>query len=715
MNLSTRYCAHCGAANPTDLPLCLACDQPLSEADFLATDLPARPLIMGRYRLLARLGTGGFGAVYRAEDTTLGRRMVAIKEMTRSGLKPTERAEATEAFQREAYLLAGLNHPNLPAIYDHFQEGGRWYLVMEFIEGQTLEAFLAQVPARRLPVNVALKIGLQLTNVLGYLHTQQPPIIFRDLKPPNVMLTATTHAYLIDFGIARLFKPGQAKDTLIIGTPGYLAPEGYGKAQTTPRSDIYSLGATLHHVLSGTDPTDRPFSFAPLQLPVPAPLQALIASMVQMDERDRPATMAEVQERLQQIEQGSAFAPPTTVLTMPGPAAPRPATEAAAEPPRFVSVAGTPGLPTLPASQGRIVVSRRSVAIGLGAVLAGGVFWALVHNSSAPQPPASVAPTSAPTFAETSVATPTPPPTPPPTPIASGTTVYHIYRGNNQPVLALAWSPLDGASIASASSDPTTQIWNATSLRVLVAHSGAATRLAWSPNGQYLATSGSPDEEILIWQAANGGNLLSYPIQAQDNLPALAWSSNSRLLAASDDPGVIHIWDALNGNQLINFGGSTNGVLALAWHPDGVRILSGSGNPNNTVYLWDTQAGAMLASYAGHLGGVSTLAWSPDGQFFASGSLDNTVRVWSINNGTPITVYSGHASLVSSVVWSPDGKRIASASSDTTVHLWDAATGGNVFIYRGHTAPVTSVDWSPKNNRVASGSIDTTVQIWEPL
>src|SRR5579885_462690 len=250
MNASTRYCAHCGAANPDDAATCFACSQPLSEAENLAADLPAKPHLKGRYHLLARLGAGGFGAVYRAEDTSLGNRMVAIKEMVQSGLKPAELTEATEAFQREAYLLAGLKHPNLPHIYDHFREAGRWYLVMDFIEGQTLEAILEQTPANRLPVNDVLKIGLQLANVLDYLHTTQPPIIFRDLKPANVMLTATGHVYLIDFGIARLFNPGQAKDTLIIGTPGYLAPEGYGKAQTTPRSDIYSLGATLHQLLS---------------------------------------------------------------------------------------------------------------------------------------------------------------------------------------------------------------------------------------------------------------------------------------------------------------------------------------------------------------------------------------------------------------------------------------------------------------------------------
>src|SRR5437763_5963833 len=110
-----------------------------------------------------------------------------------------------------------------------------------------------------------MEIGLLLCSVLEYLHTRQPPVIFRDLKPANVMLTTSGRVDLIDFGIARHFKPGRAKDTMPFGSPGYAAPEQYGKAQTTPRTDIYSLGVILHQLLTGDDPSLTPFCFAPLQ------------------------------------------------------------------------------------------------------------------------------------------------------------------------------------------------------------------------------------------------------------------------------------------------------------------------------------------------------------------------------------------------------------------------------------------------------------------
>src|SRR5207302_5229962 len=138
-----------------------------------------------------------------------------------------------------------------------------WYLVMSFIEGEPLEQYVERMGSS-LPVDEALQIGLHLCSVLEYLHNRQPPIIFRDLKPSNVMRTPEGQLYLIDFGIARIFKQGQSRDTVALGSPGYAAPEQYGRAQSTPRNDIYSLGATLHHLLSGRDPSESPLVFPPL-------------------------------------------------------------------------------------------------------------------------------------------------------------------------------------------------------------------------------------------------------------------------------------------------------------------------------------------------------------------------------------------------------------------------------------------------------------------
>ena len=190
MSTASVYCATCGAANPPDATACFACGNAPSLA---AAQTGASSALVGllkqRYRRLSQIGSGGFGAVYKAEDIQLGHRAVAVKEMSQRGLTPEELQEATQAFRNEALLLAGLTHPNLPRIYEQFSEDGRWYLVMDFIEGETLEARHSHAPGGRLPVPEVVQIGLQLCTVLEYLHTRQPPIIFRDLKPANIMVT----------------------------------------------------------------------------------------------------------------------------------------------------------------------------------------------------------------------------------------------------------------------------------------------------------------------------------------------------------------------------------------------------------------------------------------------------------------------------------------------------------------------------------------------
>ncbi|GCE26642.1 hypothetical protein KDA_21260 [Dictyobacter alpinus] len=305
METQDQFCDTCGAANPSTARFCQNCAAPLPFKHTTGA-LPEQTLLNGRYQLESRIGQGGMGAVYKAVDTRFNNRPMAIKEMSRSGLSPTTIAEAEAAFERESHLLADLLHPNLPRIYDHFTEEERSYLVMDFIEGQTVEEYLEQRGGGPLPLEQVLTWGEQLCDVLSYLHNHQPPIIFRDLKPSNVMMSDTKHIYLIDFGIARVFKPGQSHDTVALGSPGYAAPEQYGKAQSTPRSDIYSLGALLHCLLTGVDPSEQPFFFRPanqLNPDVPIELEDLLLEMLEMTADKRPASAQEVANRLRRIDQ----------------------------------------------------------------------------------------------------------------------------------------------------------------------------------------------------------------------------------------------------------------------------------------------------------------------------------------------------------------------------------------------------------------------------
>src|SRR5579859_2029614 len=305
----TCFCSACGAANE-GYTICFACHQPLIQKQ---EDLDtSSSLINERYQLLTLVGSGGFSAVYQARDTRADR-LVALKQISLPGLSAQQQIEATETFHREVAILSTLQHPQLPALLDHFSDPEHWYLVMEYIEGETLEQYLLShsqnysplMHNASLPVDEVIRMGQQLCTILEYLHTRTPPIIFRDLKPGNI-IRATNGSYsLVDFGIARSFKPQQARDTIPFGSPGYAAPEQYGKAQTSPRSDVYSLGAILHQALSGHDPSETPFQFAPLEyMRVElARLAALIMSMVATKADNRPESVQQVAQELRAIQQ----------------------------------------------------------------------------------------------------------------------------------------------------------------------------------------------------------------------------------------------------------------------------------------------------------------------------------------------------------------------------------------------------------------------------
>ncbi len=312
---SHLYCANCGAANPLHANFCPICGQSVNiqpqsatrslerSSDTYASIARVNRLLKKRYRVVSQLGSGGYGRVYKAMDTEFANRLVAIKEMLQHGLNEQEIAEVTEAFKRESLMLATLTHSNLPSIYDYFTEEGRYYLVMSFIEGGTLDDYV-QKKGGALPVEKVLQIGIQLATVLSFLHTRKPPIIFRDLKPSNVMRTPDGQIYLIDFGIARHFKQGKVKDTAILGSPGYAAPEQYGRSQTSPQTDIYSLGALLHYLLTGLDPSLTPFVHQPLDLPTYPQFAALIMCMLELDMKKRPMSMGNIKRELQRIMAG---------------------------------------------------------------------------------------------------------------------------------------------------------------------------------------------------------------------------------------------------------------------------------------------------------------------------------------------------------------------------------------------------------------------------
>ena len=281
-------------------------------------------MLDGRYRLVSLLGQGGNGAVYLAHDTQLFDRQVAVKELIEQFDNMTERTAAVARFQEEARMLVTLSHPNLPDVRSYFTESGRYYLVMEYIEGSTLLDLLARSGGTLLPEAVA-DWGRQICEVLAYLHDQHPPVIFRDLKPSNIMLDNHGRIKLIDFGTARHFDQSKHTDTLKMGSIGYAPPEQYqGQGQTSPQTDIYALGVTLHQLLTNVDPSARPFVFTPpslLRADIPESLSRAIMRAVNLDPSQRYGSAQEMRRALEQplVEIATTAMLPVPVLSGPNP------------------------------------------------------------------------------------------------------------------------------------------------------------------------------------------------------------------------------------------------------------------------------------------------------------------------------------------------------------------------------------------------------------
>jgi serine/threonine-protein kinase len=214
-----------------------------------------------RYEIVRRIGGGGMGAVYLAKDRHLGDAPRAVKEMIETHLDESQHEKAIGDFKRESLLLTSLEHPSIPTIYDYFydEQAGRFYLVMKYISGGDFASRLRNAPGGRIDEKTATIWGMEVADVLDYLHNRRPrPIIYRDLKPANLMIDGNSgRVMLIDFGIARWVNKTEEKGVTAVGTMGYAPPELFsGKVE--PRSDVYSLGATLFHLLTGSDPQDNP-------------------------------------------------------------------------------------------------------------------------------------------------------------------------------------------------------------------------------------------------------------------------------------------------------------------------------------------------------------------------------------------------------------------------------------------------------------------------
>lgn len=277
--------------------------------------LPEGTILRSRYQILELVGHGGMGAVYRAEDLRLQGRQCAVKEVLPELNLPSDlMAQMQEQFYREASILARLDHPNLPKVSDYFSEYGREYLVMDFVAGRDLKELVDEARKQNTFLSERRVLGwaAQLCDAVEYLHSQDPPVLHRDIKPSNIKLTPHGTIKLVDFGLVKLLAPDDSRTVTVVqgrGTVQYTPLEQYGSdmGHTDIRSDIYALGATLYHLLTGTPPADarqrflKPGSLVPprsINPAISARTERAILTAMSMHPDQRPSSVAELRAML---------------------------------------------------------------------------------------------------------------------------------------------------------------------------------------------------------------------------------------------------------------------------------------------------------------------------------------------------------------------------------------------------------------------------------
>ncbi|MWA03514.1 protein kinase [Actinomadura sp. LD22] len=644
----------------------------------------------GRYRLVNRLGRGGMGEVWSAADQDLDR-TVAIKIV----LAELDGAPGLIArLRQEARVAAGLQHPGITVVHDIGEhragQHGYPFFVMELLDGTDFRTLLADRP-NGLPVERATGLVAQVADALDYAHRKG--VVHRDVKPANLMELAEGGVKICDFGICR-YADATTQLTATggtLGTPAYMAPEQYEGKQVDARADLYSLGCTLHALLTGQPPftgspatlmhqhlTAAPPRLSALRPDAPPELERVLTQLLAKDPRDRPATASDVAAALR----GLAPVPHRPVDPAPGsplisdsltPAAGKPdqrppATLTQERPQTEPTVVPTMGGGTPPTTQPPRPphpITRRRVLIGtaataVAAVGGGGLVLAsLLRDQGQPHKPKN-------------------------SEEATGPSGPIVLTGHTGLVFAVAAGQLNGRTIAvSGGEDHTVRVWDLAAGKPvgapLTGHTRAVRAVAIGQlNGRTIAVSGGEDHTVRVWDLA-AGKPVGAPLTGHTDFVrgvAIGQLDDRTIAVSGSDDHTVRIWDLAAGKQIKSLTGHTGAVSGVAIGRLDDRTIAVSGSNDNTVRIWDLAAGRQLKSLTGHTYAVSAVAIGQlsNRTVAVSGGYDDTLRVWDLAAGRQIGVSltALNHTIDAVAIGQVDGKTVAvSNGDDHTVRVWD--------------------------------------------
>jgi WD40 repeat protein len=690
----------------------------------LATPLKEEPgTLIGRYKLLEKIGEGGMGVVYMAQQEEPVRRRVALK-IIKLGM---DTKQVVARFEAERQALALMDHPNIAKVLDGgATDTGRPYFVMELVQGVPITEFCDR---NRFPARERIKLFITVCQAIQSAH--QKGIIHRDLKPTNILVTldgGVPMPMVIDFGVAKATQQKLTEKTVftnyatMIGTPAYMSPEQaeMSRLDVDTRSDIYGLGVLLYELLTGTSP----FPEKRLRSASYQEMQRIILE----EEPERPSTRLSTLKGEQrslvarnrgasELALGRVFADDLDWIVMKCLEKDRArryetANGLAADLKRHLNNEPVVARPPSTAYRLQKAWRRNKLAFTAAAVVAAALVvgmgvstWQAIVASRARNGEKEQRLAAQAAQKETQQ--------------ARLEAEHQLYAAKLN-LAQQAWDQNNIGLLRQLLKDtqdspyrgfewyywqPKTHL----ALKTLRGHLDAVKSVAFSPDGQRIVT-GSEDHTAKVWEAASGKELLTLKGHT-DEVWSVAFSRDGQRIVTGSWDGTAKVWEATNGRELLTLKGHTNRVYSVAFSPDGQRIVTGS--DDQTAKVWDAAIGKELLTLRGHKGWVLSVAFSPNGQRIVTGSDDQTAKVWEAASGKELLTLRGHSGWIPSVAFSPDGQRIVTGSGDNMAKVWEAASGTNLLTLKGHSSGINSVAFSPRGQRIVTGSEDQTAKIWD--